>query len=154
MTDVTLDQMREAMQRVDDVLSGRVVPPPCSWGCPDGVHGQPKPIPDQTTEYAVYGFFGWDDRCLYVGQTRDLNSRCYQHTYRIAYFHAKEVRILAGVATRAEALRAERDQIKARDPLFNIKHSPSHPNVTQLELHESLTDSTWPPPGSQVAKSA
>lgn len=132
--DVTLDDMREALERAFSVVFDGTPIGPCSWGCPDGAHYQRKVIPEQTTRFVIYGFFAHNGRCLYVGQTRDLIGRCYQHTYRTAYFHTKDVRILAGASTRAESLRRETDRIKALDPLFNVLHSPSNHGMTEAEV--------------------
>lgn len=128
MSAVTMEQKREAMQRVWEILTTESQIPPCPWGCPADEHGQLGPLPEQTTPYVVYGFFGHTGTCLYVGQTECLQSRVYAHAaaWREHWFHAKEVRVLATAHTRLMARRHEAEQIRSLDPVWNIHHSPTN----------------------------
>lgn len=110
----------------------------CIWGCPDGWHGTPKTLPEQTAPYVVYGFFAHNGRCLYIGQTSDLNGRCYQHGNRPELYHAKDVRIIAEAQTRADATRLEAEAIASLNPFGNIKRSGSNRNLTRAAIIDTL----------------
>ncbi|HET8633910.1 MAG TPA: hypothetical protein VFL88_07155 [Gemmatimonadales bacterium] len=127
MSDVTIDEMREAMQRLGDFLFNGKPLPPCDWGCPPDGHRWPA-IPTQTSRFVVYGYFGHTGRCLYVGQTEHLVTRHHQHreAFQPFFFHAKELRILDTADSREDARLLEAKRIKALDPVCNVQHSPTN----------------------------
>lgn len=99
--------------------------PPCPYGCPPESHYEPVRAPQQAADFVIYAFIGHDDACLYVGQTRDLAKRVYDHLrhYEPFAFHAREVVIVDKAETRADAHVAERAAIQRLNPRFNIVHS-------------------------------
>lgn len=118
----------EGRRLIADVMS-RVLRgepfPPCPFGCPKDAHTDVVTAPDQVAEYVIYAFIGYDDACLYVGQTRDIGKRVYDHMahFEPFAFHAREVVIVDKAETRADAHAAERAAIQRLNPRFNIIHS-------------------------------
>ncbi len=97
---------------------------------------------DRRGQTALYRFYDADDQLLYAGISGRLHVRWREHARDYATKWWPEVRSnsVEWFLTRPEALRAEREAIRAEEPLHNIMHTPrSRVPRGQRECREVLS---------------
>jgi DNA-binding GntR family transcriptional regulator/predicted GIY-YIG superfamily endonuclease len=103
-------------------------------------------MPETSERTALYRFYDATKRLLYVGISSDLKKRWAQHEESKAWWPQVASETVEWLESRAAALVAERNAIRAENPLFNHqnKQSPILSQIAPQRLNE-VPNGTWRP---------
>ena len=89
--------------------------------------------------HILYRFYGDGGLLLYVGVTVDPGARLTAHSQDKPWWQRVSNITLQNFPSEMDLLRAEREAIKAEDPLYNIVHSRRNKQRRPLQLGPSST---------------
>lgn len=97
--------------------------------------GRP-PLRDEKPHY-LYRLFDGTDSLLYVGVTRSVQHRRYQHAHTQPWWAEVARHTAEEYPNRYSALMAEQEAIKLEEPKYNIRHS-NHRKIGLADRHHSV----------------